>query len=77
MQLPDPLYASAFTSKRRYQISANSISIAILPRVKGMNLLGLLGSGCSSFDAALTQRPLMMCADRSPCQTISTVFQPS
>ena len=36
----------AFTSIRLNQISAYSISIAIFPRVSGMNCPGFCGSGC-------------------------------
>lgn len=36
----------ALTWMRRNQVSANSISIAILPRVSGINLPGFCGSGC-------------------------------
>src|SRR6202041_2739441 len=69
--------ARALTSILRYQISANSISMAIFPRVKGMNLLGFCGSGCCSMETTFTHLPLTMCADRSPCQMTSTTFQSS
>jgi hypothetical protein len=69
--------ARDLASIRRNHISANSISIAIFPRVRGMYLPGFCGSGCCSMEMALTVRPLTMWADRSPCQITSTTFHPS
>src|ERR1700761_4856769 len=44
--------ARDLTSIRRNQISANSISIAIFPRVRGIYFPGFCGSGCCSIEAA-------------------------
>jgi hypothetical protein len=51
-------HASDRTSILRNQISANSNSIAIFPRLKGRNCPAFTGSGCSIFEAAFTALPL-------------------
>jgi hypothetical protein len=50
----------ALTSMRRNQISATSISIALLPRVRGTKLPGLVGSDNWRLVTALLARPLTM-----------------